>query len=115
MDYHHLRALQAQRAYWYYHNKLHTGDEKLDAKNAYRMRGELMKRWNKYNLKSNGKPRKFPLADTKGVYKLRGDNRRKAIADGLPVEYDRLAVYMVSVFHLSHWRLDTLTNYIIAV
>lgn len=115
MDYHHLRALQAQQAYWYYYNQLHTGDEKLDAKNAYRMRGELMKRWNKYNLDKKGKSRKFPLNDTKGVYKLRGDNRRKAIADGLPVEYDRLAVYMVSVFHLSHWRLDTLTNYILAV
>ncbi len=115
MDYHHLRALQAQKAYWYYYNQLHTGDRKTDANAAYRMRGELMARWNKYNLQSNGKPRKFPFADTKGIYKLRGDNRRKALTDGLPVEYDRLAVYMVSVFHLSHWRLDTLTNYLLAV
>lgn len=115
MDYHHLRALQAQRAYWYYYNQLHTGDKNADADAAYRMRGELMRRWNKYNLDSNGKPRKIPLANTKGMYKLRGDNRRKALADGLPVEYDRLAVYMVSVFHLSHWRLDTLTNYLLAI
>lgn len=115
MDYHHLRALQAQKAYWFYYNQLHTGDKKKNADAAYRMRGELKKRWNKYNLQGNGKPRKFPFADTKGVYKLRGDNRRKALADGIPVEYDRLAVYMVSVFHLSHWRLDTLTNYLLAV
>ena len=115
MDYHHLRALQAQKAYWYYYNQLHTGDKKTDANAAYRMRGELMKRWNKYNLDESGKARKFPFSDTKGVYKLRGDNRRKALTDGLPVEYDRLAVYMVSVFHLSHWRLDTLTNYLLAV
>lgn len=115
MDYHHLRALQAQKSYWYYYNQLHTGDPKKDAKNAYRMRGELIRRWNKYNLDKRGKPKPFPFEDTKGVYKLRGDNRRKAISDGLPVEYDRLAVYMVSVFHLSHWRLNTLTNYLIAV
>lgn len=115
MDYHHLRALQAQKAYWYYYNQLHTGDSKLDAKTAFRMRGELMKRWNKYNLTKDGTPRKFPMSDTRGIYKLRSDNRRKALADGLPVEYDRLAVYMVSVFHLSHWRLDTLANYLIAV
>lgn len=116
MDYHRLRALQAQRAYWFYYKQLHTGDPKVDAANAYRMRGELIKRWNKYNIDTHtGKPRHFPFEDTKGVYKLRGDNRRKALADGLPVEYDRLAVYMVSVFNLSHWRLETLTNYLLAV
>lgn len=116
MDLHRLRQQQSQRAYWYYYNQLHSGDPKVDAANAYRMRGELMKRWNKYNIdKRTGKPRYFPIADTKGVYKLRGDNRKKALADGLPVEYDRLAVYMVSVFHLSHWRLETLTNYLLAV
>lgn len=116
MDYHRLRQLQSQRSYWHYYKLLHSGDPKVDAENAYRMRGELMKRWNKYNIdKRTGKPRYFPISDTKGVYKLRGDNRRKALADGLPVEYDRLAVYMVSVFHLSHWRLDTLTNYLLAV
>lgn len=116
MDYHRLRALQAQRAYWFYYKQLHTGDPKVDAANAYRMRGELMKRWNEYNIdKRTGKPRYFPISDTKGVYKLRGDNRKKALADGLPVEYDRLASYMVSVLHLSHWRLETLTNYLLAV
>lgn len=115
-DYHRLRQLQSQRAYWFYYKQLHTGDPKVDAANAYRMRGELMKRWNKYNIdKRTGKPRYFPISDTKGVYKLRGDNRKKALADGLPVEYDRLAIQMMSVFHLSHWRLETLTNYLLAV
>ncbi len=116
LDYHKLRSLHSQQVYRYYYEQLHTGDPKTDAANAYRMRGELMKRWNLYNLdKRTGKPRYFPISDTKGVYKLRGDNRKKALADGLPVEYDRLAVYMVSVFHLSHWRLSTLTNYLLAV
>ncbi len=62
-----------------------------------------------------GKPRPFPFKNIKGVYKLRGKNREKALKDGLAVEYDRLAVFAVSVFHLSHWRLDSLTNYLLAV
>lgn len=115
MDYHHLRALQAQKAYKYYYDLLHTGNAKEDAKTAYALVGELIKRWNTYNKNNGGKPRNFPFKNTKGVYKLRGGNRKKAMADGLPVEYDRLAVFAVSVFHLSHWRLDTLTNYLLAV
>lgn len=47
-------------------------------------------------------------------YVLRGDNASKAVTAGLPVEYNRLALMCVSVFHLSHWRLDvTVTNYLI--
>ena len=49
MDYHHLRALQAQRAYRYYYDMTHTGDPKKDKDAAYKLRGELMKRWNAYN------------------------------------------------------------------
>ena len=47
-------------------------------------------------------------------YKLRGENLAKAQALGLPEEYSRLALMCVSVFHLSHWRLDvTVTNYVV--
>ena len=47
-------------------------------------------------------------------YRLRGENLAKAQALGLPEEYNRLALMCVSVWHLSHWRLDvTVTNYII--
>ena len=47
-------------------------------------------------------------------YKLRGENRQKAIELGKKTEYNRLALMMVSVLHLSHWRLDvTVTNYLI--
>lgn len=69
----------------------------------------------KKNAKQVNKKSMKQILIDEGVYKLRGDNRKKALADGLPVEYDRLAVYMVSVFHLSHWRLETLTNYLLAV
>ena len=47
-------------------------------------------------------------------YVLRGDNAAKAVVAGVPTEYNRLALMCVSVFHLSHWRLDvTVTNYLI--
>lgn len=47
-------------------------------------------------------------------YKLRGNNYQKAIEQGKEMEYNRLALMAVSVFHLSHWRLDvTVTNYMI--
>lgn len=115
MDYHHLRALQAQRAYQYYHDLIYKEDGTIDGKAAYKLRGELMARWNTYNKGKDGKARKFPMNDTKGIYKLRGDNRRFALEHGLPVEYDKLCVMAVSIFHLSHWRLDTLTNYLLAV
>ena len=94
---------------------LHTGDRKQDVKNAYNLTGELIKRWNEYNKNVNGKPRPFPFKNIKGVYKLRGKNREKALKYGLAVEYDRLAVFAVCVFHLIHLRLDTLTNYLLAV
>lgn len=115
MDYHHLRALQSQRAYRYYYELTHNTDGKINYDAAYKLRGEMMKRWNLYNKDRNGKARKFPFNDTKGVYKLRGDNRRFALEHGLPAEYDKLCVMAVSIFHLSHWRLDTLTNYLLAV
>lgn len=114
LDLHHLRALQAQRAYKYYYNLLHTGNKAKDKETADVFVEELKKRWDLYNKSKDGKTRKYPRSFT-GVYKLRGDNRRKALSNGFAVEYDRLAVYMVSVFHLSHWRCDvTVDNYLVA-
>ena len=50
-----------------------------------------------------------------GQYRLRGKSKDLAEAQGLPVVYDRLALLAVSVFHLSHWRLDvTVTNYMLS-
>lgn len=116
MDYHKLRALQAQRAYRYYYEQLHTGDPELDKANEYRMRGELIKRWNKYNIdKRTGMTKRFSVADTFGTYKLRGDNRRFAIVNGLSTEYSRLCLYMVSLLHLSHYRLSVCMNYLLNV
>lgn len=47
-------------------------------------------------------------------YRIRGENAKIARENGLPVIYDRVALMMVSVFHLSHWRNDvTIKNYMI--
>ncbi|HFI0660421.1 TPA: hypothetical protein ACGO48_000654, partial [Streptococcus suis] len=48
------------------------------------------------------------------AYILRGSNKAKAIASGIPIVYNRLALMAVSVLNLSHWRLSvTVTNYIL--
>ena len=48
-----------------------------------------------------------------GTYYLRGANRQAAIERGRPVAYDRLALLAVSVFSLSHWRLDVVSKFYI--
>lgn len=47
-------------------------------------------------------------------YELRGENKKRAIQNGKPVIYNRLALMAVSVLALSHWRLDvTVVNYFV--
>ena len=65
-------------------------------------------------FKDNGRELYHDQID--GIYYLRGLNRKLALEHNLPVAYNRLALMAVSVFHLSHWRLDvTVCNYILAV
>lgn len=105
IDLHHLRALQAQRAYRYYLGRL-----KREPDYPAELKAELEDRWRRHN-----KRRWSPDAFT-GEYILRGRCRALAKANGLPVWYDRLAVMAVSIFHLSHWRCDvTVANYLLAV
>lgn len=104
IDLHHVRAVQAQRAYQYYVERLCNEPE-------YRaqLEAEIKVRWRKYN-KRRWKQREFG-----GSYKLRGSNKELARRLGRPTEYDRLAVLATSVFHLSHWRCDvTVSNYLLA-
>lgn len=104
IDLHHLRAMQAQRAYHYY-------EERLCNEPEYRLQleTEIKARWQLYNRK-RWKQREF-----EGTYKLRGANSQLAQRLGRPPEYDRLAVLATSVFHLSHWRNDvTVNNYLLA-
>lgn len=111
IDYHHMRAEQAVRAYKYYSSRI-EGEPGYERKLA----SEIIKRWNAYNLGENGKPKHFDRREISGIYKVRGENKKLALKKGLPTEYNRLALMAVSVFHLSHWRLDvTVSNYLLAV
>lgn len=104
IDLHHLRAVQAQRAYFYYAQRLRKEPE-------YRLQleTEIKARWRKYNK------RRWQQREFEGFYKLRGANKQLAQRLGRPTEYDRLAVLATSVFHLSHWRCDvTTSNYLLA-
>ena len=104
IDLHHLRAVQAQRAYKYY-------ADRLSKEPVYRERleQEIKARWRLYNKK------RWKQCDFEGVYRLRGANSQLARRLGRPTEYDRLAIMATSVFHLSHWRCDvTVSNYLLA-
>ena len=109
-NYHGMRAELAREAYNYYENRL-QGDP------GYRqeLRRELMDRFDRSGTRGAQKRAKFEREvynDAK--YKVRGANRERAQEKGLPTSYDRTAMMAVSVFHLSHWRLDvTATNYLI--
>ena len=101
---HPLRASQAKRAYLYYLNGIQ------DPAFRENLIKELEARW-QFNKKKNWDPEKL-----EGTYYLRGRNRKFALEHNLPTAYNRLALMAVSVFHLSHWRLDvTVCNYILGV
>lgn len=107
---HGIRAEQAQRAYLYYTKRL------LNEPNyKYICRKELALRYKAMHEANYATNKRFLHDITNDTpYILRGANRSKAIAQGKPTTYNRLAMMMVSVFHLSHWRLDvTSVNYLI--
>ena len=105
------RAEQAVRAYEHYSSRI-EGEPGYERKLA----SEIIRRWNAYNLGENGKPKYFDRRNISGIYRVRGENKKLALKKGLPTEYNRLALMAVSVFHLSHWRLDvTVSNYLLAV
>ena len=105
IDLHHLRALRAQRAYHDYLARLEN-----DPDYRAQLTEEVRRRW----VRLCGK--RWDPKRVEGNYSIRGNNRQLALAHGLPIKYDRLAVMAVSVFHLSHWRCDvTVANYLLAV
>ena len=105
IDLHHLRALRAQRAYHDYLARLEN-----DPDYRAQLTEEVRRRWGRLCGK------RWDPKRVEGNYSIRGNNRQLALAHGLPIKYDRLAVMAVSVFHLSHWRCDvTVANYLLAV
>lgn len=71
---------------------------------------QIKKRWNKYNLQTDGTPKTFDYKKIDGYYYLRGKNRRVAKEMGGCIKYNKLAVLATSIFKLSHWRLDVTIN-----
>ena len=114
IDLHHLRALRAQQMYRYYLDKIENTPgyrEQLIA--------EIRHIWehDDESRKENGyKAKRWSDMKVTGNYILRGNNRKLAKKHGLPLQYDRLALLAVSIFHLSHWRHDvTVANYLLVV
>lgn len=109
IDLHGIRREHAQRAYKYYCNCL-----KNEPGYKYQCRKELAARYKEFHEPGASNKRFLHDIMNEEPYKLRGENRQKAIEQGKETEYNRLALMLVSVFHLSHWRLDvTVTNYLI--
>lgn len=106
---HAIRADQGYRTYQYYKNRL---EQEPDYRRQ--CQRELALRFQAYVPDGHDYKRFTKEVMSETTYKLRGANREKAERTGRPTEYNRLALMMVSVFHLSHWRLDvTVTNYIL--
>lgn len=109
IDLHGLRRKHAQRAYEYYADRL-----KNEPGYKYELRKELAARYREFHRPGDSNKRFLHDIMNEEPYKLRGENRKKAIELGKKTEYNRLALMAVSVLHLSHWRLDvTVTNYLI--
>ena len=109
INYHGMRAEVAREAYHYYEERLRNEPEYRE-----KLREELMERFDRSGTKGEHKRAKFEReVYNDEEYKVRGANRERAEEQGLPTSYDRTAMMAVSVFHLSHWRLDvTATNYL---
>ena len=114
---HGMRAAHGRDCYQHYLRLITTKHGAADS-----LRQTLLRRWeqgherlHESDQKAWERQRARFLADCDDrPYRLRGENLAKAQALGLPEEYNRLALMSVSVFHLSHWRLDvTVTNYVV--
>ncbi len=93
---HEIRREHAQEMYNYYERTLNTPEERERAKDM------LEKRFNE-NPKKRGK---FERSRMDIPYITRGRVREELYNADAKLEYDRLALMMVSVFHLSHYRED---------
>lgn len=109
IDLHGIRREHAQKAYKYYADRLEN-----EPGYKYELRKELAARYREFHRPGDSNKRFLHDIMNEEPYRLRGENRQKAIERGKETEYNRLALMAISVFDLSHWRLDvTVTNYLI--
>jgi len=115
---HRYRAIIAREAYNMYLYKIYS-----DQNYSHKLRNELIARYKIYNIayiNSNPDKKEKLLSEFNkqmtGIYTASGRNRELALDCAMPIKYNRLRLMAVSVFHLSHWRLDvTLANYLLAM
>ena len=107
IDFHQLRAIQAQRAYDYYEFLCQTKEGREQLEKEVRLRYETTK-----INKKTGKPALFKESLINGTYYLRGETRKKAKKIGKPIKYDKLCLLSVSLFQLSHFRNDVTVTYL---
>ena len=117
LNLHGMRAEHSRDCYAYYADLIKNHPGAADS-----LRSALISRWeNGHRQLKNNNPSSWEAQRMRFIrdmddrpYALRGENLRKAKALGRPEEYNRLALMCVSVFHLSHWRLDvTSVNYLV--
>lgn len=122
LDLHGMRAENARRNYQYYAEIASTpqGREQLRQQLWARYtdpeigcKAWLMAKANGDKAKMRKLEYRFQKQMADGIFYLRGANRQAAIQRGRPVQYDRLALLAVSVFSLSHWRLDVVSKFYI--
>lgn len=116
LDLHGIRAEHARQMYQYYHSGLCSTSQGRE-----QLRQQLWARYTDPEIgckawllaKAQGDKSKMRKLEHRfrkqmedGTYYLRGANRQAAIERGRPIKLDRLSVLAVSVFSLSHWRLD---------
>lgn len=101
LNFHALRAECARKYYFEQIQRLES-----DPDYARKLESEIRARWERFNLRRNGKARPIPQNEISGQYFLRGKTREFAIHKGLPTSYNKLALLATSIFKLSHWRND---------
>lgn len=100
---HIFRRIHALQAYREYERRLLTEPGYREA-----LMEQVLARWRARNSK-----RKIPMRDLSGTYVIGGMNRKVAEFCGHQIEFDRLALMAVTVFDLSHWRINVAVNHYI--
>ncbi len=112
INYHRLRAKHARECYDYYSKLLKDNPSYREIMIADIQDYCLKNRKNK----KTGKPMKIADKDIRGILYLRGESRKFAEANSLPVAYDKTILMTISVFHLAHYRNDvTVASYMLAI
>ena len=112
LDLHGIRGEHARDMYDLYLERLKSDPGYRD-----QLKQELIKRYDAFN-NPNRKGAKahrdhyLRELNNPNPYILRGANRELAEANRRPIKYDRTALLAVSVFHLSHWRIDVTITYL---